>query len=1102
MWRLFSISVLILISPLASAQTYDELVQQGNFKAALEKAERPVLKIHCALEISQWALGDSLLRGLEIDADHQDYALYNLSHGRIAIRQKKHQEARAYLNKGLKTLKGSCEIEQELKETLAYLDLIKGNKKSLEQRFLNVLKEKEQCGVSNYGKLKAYNKLMQYYYYSSDYKKSLEMTRAATKLIAQDGMTNSLTAKMWNNQGVVEKKLGKLNEAKISYKKALYIHKQLVDSLYDPILNAGYNNIANIHFSLEEVEIGMRYLDTLELIQIKGANNPDAFSSIYLNRGNYGKTIKEKIHFYEKILQIKDQVSMERKGNVLQAYNNLAMQYQQQGNFVEAENYSTELLNYLNQLDIQPKEFISRVLERRASLHAVRFNHTQAIANQEKALELIIASQGNTNRNAVISSIKLGTFLLIDKQYDKAEQIFQASRRILDQLYEEEHPIKGIVKMKIGELNLEQNKDPDQTIELLENGIEAIGKNPLYISSYLPKAYYLLSKAYEQKNDSAAAEKSRYAMMKQVGFQPSSSQIHLDGILEHDGFTAIQVYYWYLEAKESLAPYEVEAAIELFQMTRSNFFFEQSELDFKKTAKKLFERCLEDQFVKWQRNRDPMHTAMAFRLMEHYKSGSLDRPFIRRESFRSDLPDTIISQEKKIIYQYELAYQDYKNYQDNSYQGKRNEEELQEAIIRWQQEKKQFLSQLKTDYPDYYRKRYKGRISSLAKVQEEPVSYLSNFWGEKALYSLLINQDSSWFQRAPIAAIQENLTSVTDFLSGSNSLKGETEFQADKSMFIQQSHQLFTVLLEPLMPYIDKTKPLCVIPDRQLWYLPYDVLLTESATANSSYRELPYLLQQLTIQYDVSVSLNARKSKHRSSRTPYVGFAPSYDGAYTAENQRNRQALYATSAEISSAAKQFNGKHFQGATANKANFMKAAPSANILHLAMHAEVNDQAPMRSALQFYNEDSPDPLYLYDIAQLDLNNQLVILSACATQQGNIAPGEGLLSISRAFQLAGSPNIVNTRWPVNDWVAGQLIGVYLKQLPLGNSRSMRFAKQSYLNGCSEYYAHPGYWSAFNYQGRAERISSSFRWSNWVILGLVSLLVVVGYLVFLPKKE
>ncbi|MCK8502426.1 CHAT domain-containing protein [Myxococcus fulvus] len=111
----------------------------------------------------------------------------------------------------------------------------------------------------------------------------------------------------------------------------------------------------------------------------------------------------------------------------------------------------------------------------------------------------------------------------------------------------------------------------------------------------------------------------------------------------------------------------------------------------------------------------------------------------------------------------------------------------------------------------------------------------------------------------------------------------------------------------------------------------------------------------------------------------------------------------------------------------------------VLHVAAHAVVDAEAPERSALVLApgSEQEDGILQPREIAELGLQGALVVLSACRSASGAVLPGEGVLSLSRAFFEAGSRAVVASLWPLRDDEAADLVARFYQYLAQGLSSS-----------------------------------------------------------------
>jgi CHAT domain-containing protein len=113
----------------------------------------------------------------------------------------------------------------------------------------------------------------------------------------------------------------------------------------------------------------------------------------------------------------------------------------------------------------------------------------------------------------------------------------------------------------------------------------------------------------------------------------------------------------------------------------------------------------------------------------------------------------------------------------------------------------------------------------------------------------------------------------------------------------------------------------------------------------------------------------------------------------------------------------------------------------------------------------------LRMNEITGLDLNADLVNLSACETGLGKIYGGEGIVGLTQSFIIAGANGLSVSLWQVSDESTMEFMtGLYrlVKKKGMSYSRAMTEMKRKFLRGDAGYgeYRTPFHWAPFVYYG------------------------------------
>ncbi|MEM6484310.1 MAG: CHAT domain-containing protein [Pseudomonadota bacterium] len=151
----------------------------------------------------------------------------------------------------------------------------------------------------------------------------------------------------------------------------------------------------------------------------------------------------------------------------------------------------------------------------------------------------------------------------------------------------------------------------------------------------------------------------------------------------------------------------------------------------------------------------------------------------------------------------------------------------------------------------------------------------------------------------------------------------------------------------------------------------------------------------------------------------------------------------------------------------------------VVHFATHARVDPKEPGRTGLVLSRYDRSgnfvNSLFgLREIYRLELDTELVVLSACETALGEGIPGEGLVGLSHAFLYAGSKRVVASMWAVPDAATSVLMREFYSALTLRRlspAAALKSARQQLQR--SRRWRHPHYWSGFVLVGDWRRLPS-----------------------------
>ena len=726
----------------------------------------------------------------------------------------------------------------------------------------------------------------------------------------------------------------------------------------------------------------------------------------------------------------------------------------------------------------------------------------KAIATFRKAINTYInlpTKQINQQQLLADIYLNLGTCYLRGKRIGGAIYYFEEGLRLHQALRSpmlkiaQIHNQLGITKLRNGEAK--------EATQLLQTNLELATKiaNPIFTFS----TNYYLGQLYEQEKKYEVS--LTYYEQALAEIMPINEEALIFPFERIQIYTTIANVYLIQGKKEaanlSKALDYAERGITLLTALKGDLTSTKSEVSLQNTFYDLYNTAIESALLLAKNNKD--FEVKAFELTNQYK-GNLLKKISRQASAQTTfrLPDSLLQQADIIeaslnTYQQQQFYESQKQQLlGNGYQATVTDSMI--AVL--QAQKKEYLSNLKINYPDYYQLIHEEKRVKLEDIQANlsfQQSLIEYQWGNEQIWVFVLTKDTFSVTTIPNSSeITKKIQRINKLYTQRTDLLPKVTRDTIFNELVLLAQELYQQLIQPIAKNLQKE--LIIIPDGLLCYLPFELLIEQPAAKNRYFRSHQYLIQKHAISYQYASSLlvNQKKNNQPNLSQRLLAVAPIFDKKHPVLNPLKHNRREAELIQLA-----IGGDLWNEGDDSKTKFIEQLPHFSLLHLSTHGVLNDEAPEYSYIAFTNQSNnlaTEQLTVAEIYSLRLATEMIVLSACKTAEGALSRGEGLLSLAHAFTYAGAKSLVASLWNVDDRHTPELMESYYNYLKAGQPKSLALqqAKKEYLTKATQEEAFPFYWAGFILIGDDKALfdaSWNIPFASFIKIGL---LLFVGLLV------
>jgi CHAT domain-containing protein/Tfp pilus assembly protein PilF len=957
------------------------------------------------------------------------------------------------------------------------------NSKGQSENALKLLMEaKAACsqvlGDSNVAMAAIANSLGSAYFSQSKYDKALQCYQHSIAILKQNfGKHHPKVANSYSNIGVVYIRLGQPIIALEYNFQALTILKKALGEQHSHVA-ASYNNIGNVYIDQGQYGQALKYHQQALVILslVLGKQHPEVATSynnigiVFLRQGQYVQALE----YHQQALAIQKQAFGEQHPTVANTYNNIGNVYKVQGLYAQALEYYQQALAIRKQVLGENHPNLAIIYNNMGSLFSNKGQYAQAMEYYQKVLAIRKLALGDEHPEVATSYSNIGNVYKEQGQYVLGLKYYQQALDIRKFAFGEQHPDVAITYNNIGAVYSYQGQYPS-----------AIEAYKLSLNAYLP-------------NYSTNSYRSLRSNSPEV-LKCSLMNLPLTLLLRNT------------PGDDTFALSSIRFADRYIDSLRQNYTYENDKLELGANANQLYQVAID--VAKWNKQDEE-----AFYYSEKNKASVLAQSLNEATALKlGGIPDSLMEKDKELrtlVAFYTKASIDEELRCPKCDSAKLAN--LKNGLFTHQQQHTALKTRLESEFPQYFALKYKDAKISVKEVQqgflaENPTSAILEYLlGDTVLYAFCITKDKYAFHRQSLDSTRFKKTNALSLeVKKLARALADVNLQRDHtSVLSQPASTLYDYLIKPFEQQI-QGKELIIIPDGELNKIPFEILVKPDISLKSArkWQDLPYLIQQHNISYHYSGRLlldDWQKNKTQPVKSSgFVAFAPVFNDSATGQIVSNESSIeqsylaYVSRSDTTSRAFMSDGKFITSLPGTEREVKaiyelfaqqnqpakyylndqaneSTVKSINLkpfkyLHFATHGLTDEDRPTQSCLilaQKPDSTADNLLTSSEMYGLEMDAELVVLSACQTGKGTLKAGEGIIGLTRGLLYAGARNLMVSQWNVNDASTAELMTKFYTKVLAGqsNRQALREAKLELLNSK---FACPYFWAAFVLVGR-----------------------------------